>query len=325
MNYNDFSKLISSNALAGAYLLHGNEEFVKDALVKSAHSIVDADMRAFNVSSLTEPTLSELSDACETLPFFTDKRLVVCHGLAKDTDNSALVSYLKRMSESTVLLLCITGAVNERSSLLAYFRSIEHEVLFSTLSEQDLIKWCITKATASGAVLDMRTARLFVRLVGSDMMNISNELFKLIDMVGEGGVITPQIISSCSIGNVEIKVFDMIDSFTAGKVLDGMRSLHSLLEDENEALGLAAFLESRVKLMLEARRLLDSGLSPANAVAKMEGSRYANTKACNVAAKYSFEQLSGLVRALADVGYRMMSGGVKASALIETAMVSFQW
>lgn len=75
----------------------------------------------------------------------------------------------------------------------------------------------------------------------------------------------------------------MIDCFTAGKVRDGMRALHGLLEDRDAALGIASFLESRFKLMLEGRKLMDGGLSAQTAAAKLEGNRYANTKACTAA------------------------------------------
>ena len=105
-----------------------------------------------------------------------------------------------------------------------------------------------------------------------------------------------------------------------------MALLSILLEDENEALGIASFLESRFKLMLEGKRLMEGGrLSPASAASKMEGSRFANEKACKAALKYSISDLSKLVMELADVGYRMISGGNKASVMIKTIMLSFKW
>lgn len=325
MNHNDFFELIKRSELSGAYLLYGEERFVKDRAIKSCESLIPADMRAFNLTVLVDATMDMVFDACETLPLFADKRLVICHGLAAGIDNDALISYLRSMPESTVFLLDINGALQERSVLLKGFRSMGHDVLFSELSESDVMRWCMKTAAEQGVGLDRNTARTLVALVGTDMTSVSNELKKAIDMVGDGGVITPQTLSLCTVGNIEYQVFEMLDCFIAGKLADGMRALHAILEDEDEALGIAAFLESRFKLMLEGRRLMDGGLNQAAAAAKMEGSRFANNKACAAARKYSSEQLAEMVYKLANVGYNMMTGGIKASRVIEASMLSFKW
>ena len=196
---------------------------------------------------------------------------------------------------------------------------------FDELPLSDIIKWCMKTANKQGAVLDSDTARTFAGLVGTDMTAISNELQKLIDTVGPGGTITRDVISRCTVGSIEFQVFAMIDCFTAGKVRDGMRALHGLLEDRDAALGIASFLESRFKLMLEGRKLMDGGLSAQTAAAKLEGNRYANTKACTAAKKYSSAKLAELVGNLANVGYGVVSGGAAAVDALEKIMAGFEW
>ena len=259
MNHNDFFKLIAADGLRGAYLLQGEEEFVKASALKAAEKLIPEDFRAFNMSVLYEPDADALTEACETLPL------------------------------------------------------------------SDIIKWCMKTANKQGAALDSDTARTFAGLVGTDMTAISNELQKLIDTVGPGGTITRDTISRCTVGSIEFQVFAMIDCFTAGKVRDGMRALHGLLEDRDAALGIASFLESRFKLMLEGRKLMDGGLSAQTAAAKLEGNRYANTKACTAAKKYSSAKLAELVGNLANVGYGVVSGGAAAVDALEKIMAGFEW
>lgn len=325
MDYNDFFALIKTTALRGVYLLHGEEEFVKDSAIRSAVSLIGEDVRAFNYESLTEPDENSIVESCETLPLFSDFKLVICQGLSSGIDNDKLIEYLKNIPETTVLLIVFRGNVNEKSKLLKYFRSSGKEVLFAELDESEVIKWCMSYAVRNGVGMDKNSARLLVGLVGVDMTAISNEMNKAVDMAGPGGVITADVISRCTVSNVEVKIFEMLDCFTSGKVRDGMKLLHILLEDENEALGIASFLESRFKVMLEGRKLLDTGLQPRTAAQKMEGSRYANEKACKAASKYSYEQLAAAVKEFAGVGYTMMSNGGKASSLIETIMLKFNW
>ena len=229
------------------------------------------------------------------------------------------------MPESSILLINIKGAADSKNSLVKRLRSEGRAVEFDELPLSDIIKWCMKTANKQGAVLDSDTARTFAGLVGTDMTAISNELQKLIDTVGPGGTITRDTISRCTVGSIEFQVFAMIDCFTAGKVRDGMRALHGLLEDRDAALGIASFLESRFKLMLEGRKLMDGGLSAQTAAAKLEGNRYANTKACTAAKKYSSAKLAELVGNLANVGYGVVSGGAAAVDALEKIMAGFEW
>lgn len=326
MTYNDFFAKIESGELSGAYMFHGDEEFVKNSALNGVRRIVPEETGDFNITVLTEPSEDDIINSSETLPLFSDRKLVICHGLSSAADPDSLIEYFNRIPEFTVLIMDMKGVMQEKSKLLKYFKSLDREVLFSELPEGEVIKWCMKTAVKNQAALDRSTARTFVGLVGTDMTRVSNELQKACDMVGPGGVITPEIISKCTVSNVEVRIFEMLDCFTSCKVKDGMALLGILLEDENEALGIASFLESRIKLMLEGKELMEGGrLSPASAAAKMEGSRFANEKACKAASKYSADELSGLVMALADVGYRMMSGGNKASVMIKTIMLSFKW
>lgn len=325
MNYKECIQRIDNNSLTGAYLLHGSEEYVKETAVSRSIALIPEGLREFNVSLLNEADLGAIVEACETLPFIADRRIVVCRELSSGIDVEALFKYSMSLGDSALLYIVIKGDLSEKSTLYKLFESSGRLIRFPELEMGDAVKWCIKHSYEQGVSLDAKTAQLLISLVGVDLTVVNNELQKTINMAGSGGVITPQIISACVKTNVEFRVFDMIDCFTSGKVYDGMRALHGLLEDENEALGIAAFLESRFKLMLEARRLLDSGLNQNSALSKMEGSRFANKKAIAAASKYDFASLAQLVKDIADVGYCMMSSGVKAGNMIEGIMLRFNW
>ena len=52
MERNDFMIAASKGALSGAYLLHGEEEFLKENAVSSALKLIDPAMRDLNVDIL---------------------------------------------------------------------------------------------------------------------------------------------------------------------------------------------------------------------------------------------------------------------------------
>ena len=83
MDYLTFFKSIKTGSLKGAYALHGEEEFVKESALKSLTSSLDEATRDLNLQVLEK---AEADDACETLPFFGERRVVVCKTLPADSD-----------------------------------------------------------------------------------------------------------------------------------------------------------------------------------------------------------------------------------------------
>ena len=321
-----FSELINKGEIDGAYLLHGDEGFFMDAAIKSAEMLIPEDLSPFNLTVLREPDTEALTAACETLPLFSNKTLVVSYGLAKASDSKPLLEYLPKMSPSTVLFLCFKEKLANTSALLKYFVAADREVLFDTATAGEALRWCVKTASRQGVKLENRDAKLFIETVGTDMSNVRNELQKLIDRVGRGGTISEELIRKDVIGNIETKSFLMLDKFISGNVNDGMRELNKLLNESREAPGqIVGFLESRFRLMLQQKLLMEQGLSPAQAAAKFEGSRFANEMAAKSASKFSRADLEQLLGRFTLIMYNKLSGEQDPAEAAEAAMLGFDW
>lgn len=325
MNYREFVKLLNIETVKGAFLLHGKDEFFKEASVRSAEGLISDDAKVFDLRVLYEPDRDSLTAACEMLPLLSPRSVVIAKGIGAGCDSKELADYLENMPETTVLFISVKGELDSKSKLLAFFSKNGGEVLFDTPSESELAAWCSITASRRGAVLERSAAATLVGLVGNDIVNLNNELQKLIDRVGEGGVITPELISSSAIGNIEFEVFGAINCLTAGKAKDGLRALSGLLSEREDQPKIIGALLSNFRKMLEGRRLMDTGLSPKAAAAKLPGKSYPNEKACMAAKKYSAARLAELVSALSLALYNERSGGADASGAILTAIAAFDW
>ena len=326
MNYKEFYKLINSGSLNGAYLLHGEEEYVKSSAVKRVQDKIPAEFRTFNLAVLYEPDLKKLVEACETLPVFTDRTYVVVKELGNGADTKKLMDYIGSMSPTTVLLIVKKGELDRKNALLAAFKKLNREVLFARIDVLDAVKWCLKTAGANNVRIDEQTARAFVDTVSTDMTAVSSELEKLIDRVGPGGVITQETILETSIGSIENKTFGMLDLFLKGRTADGMRSLRLLLNEVSSApIRMAGFLQSRVRQMLKARLLMDQGMNPQAAAAKLDGNLNANKYICRDAGRYTTEGLRDLLSRLSLVSYNNITGRMNTENSLENIMLTFDW
>ena len=136
---------------------------------------------------------------------------------------------------------------------------------------------------------------------------------------------TAQDISVCIRAALDVRVFDMLDMFTYGKPGDGILALHALFDDGNEPMSISAFLVSRFKIMLEARRGIDRGRQKRDVVASMEGNKYANEKAFDAARRFTQEELLKLIADLSDTSFLKISGVMKDDKYLELVLMKHEW
>ena len=103
MNHNEFVQTLKAGKVSGAYLFEGVEENIKSVTLAALRKAVLADgLAELNESVMENPSAGEIIAACETLPFASDKRLVVVRELNGTTGRSEaeerLVSYIPSLS-----------------------------------------------------------------------------------------------------------------------------------------------------------------------------------------------------------------------------------
>lgn len=119
MNHNEFVQALKAGKVSGAYLFEGVEENIKSVTLAALRKAVLADgMAELNESVMENPSAGEIIAACETLPFASDKRLVVVRELNGTTGRSEaeerLVSYIPKVPDSCVLVIYVRGKADGR-------------------------------------------------------------------------------------------------------------------------------------------------------------------------------------------------------------------
>ena len=122
MDRKEFSQLIKSGQVQGAYLFEGVEENIKAATLQSLRkAILPEGMEELNESLMDAPETSAIIAACETLPFLADKRLVIVRehpALSGRADaDERLLSYIPEVPDSAVLVFLCRGKADARKKL----------------------------------------------------------------------------------------------------------------------------------------------------------------------------------------------------------------
>lgn len=183
-----FRKAIEGGQVAPAYLLHGDDDFRKDADLRIAvDALVDPATRDFNYevrrgADLAADTLHALLN---TPPMMADRRVMVLREVSalRKQAREALDRYLANPAGDVVLLMTVAGGVKFDKWLTALSKSVA-EVEYGRLSGQHLPKWVEHQAAELGGSIDSGAVELLVSAVGDDTALLSAELDKLLSFTG---------------------------------------------------------------------------------------------------------------------------------------------
>ena len=159
-----FFKSIKTGSLKGAYALHGEEEFVKESALKSLTSSLDEATRDLNLQVLEKAEADDIISACETLPFFGERRVVVCKTLPADSDARKLTSYLPGIPDYTLLIFFIRGKANEKLGIVKALKAENRLVDFAPFRDYEAAKWVYQQGKRLNVTITEAAAKHIVSL-----------------------------------------------------------------------------------------------------------------------------------------------------------------
>ncbi len=192
-------KSISSRTdIAPIYLLHGEEGYYIDELVKEFETLIPEEERDFNLFTLYGPETDpeSIMDLCHQYPMMAERQVVIvkeAQVMRSDSLNK-LHSYAERPNPSTVLVISCRGAQAKGKDLLAAVK--KNGVIFESkrLREKDVMPVISSLIQEKGLSVDPKSLAMLRDYVGTDISRLYNEIGKLAMILGPGAMVTPESI-----------------------------------------------------------------------------------------------------------------------------------
>lgn len=333
MNETMFFRETNARTLRGPYLLLGGEELTKQEALDRVLKTLDPGFLEMNLHRLKDVSARDLLGAAEQLPFFDAYHIVVVSDWSDAELYDGLMAEEKKLPgtigrffglKDAIVLFVRRGDAKE-TNFSKLFSERDRVVRFDPLTPDRAAKFCMREAALKNAVIDDRTARVLIDMVGTDAYRLRNELSKAAGYVGTGGTVTKDVLETVVTPSSEYNAFRMLDALLAGNKKGALRMLEAELNAGREsAMGVAGFLEGRLRLMLIAREMLDRKRPRQEIVSRIGGSAYAAGIAIDSAKKHTAERLKNAVAALASVNALVKSGQCdERSALFDAVYRNF--
>lgn len=208
--------------------------------------------------------------AVETVPFFSDKRVIIIddlQSLIQNIDiNDTILKTLDNLPEETVVILHdSTGELRKNTKLYRHFKNNNRLVEFNKLNPRDLREYIMRQVVLQGKSMSSQDLSYFVLQTGYENRNlevflhqVKSELDKLLAASNEKEITKAQIDDTLTPLN-DANIFNLLDSIQHKRPMDALDYLHDLYEKDEPLPVVLHMLKRRYRHLYTYKGLQEEG------------------------------------------------------------------
>jgi len=254
------------------YILLGEDEYSRhQALEGIKASIGDASAIAANTTLFTgsQLALGELRNACETVPFLAEQRLIIVEGLlgrfepgdrSKQRKKSEprkgygeIAACLRQLPDFSTVVLT-DGKIGNRNPLFKELSPVAKVSNFPLLRGKELQSWISRRVAAGRGTISSRAVDLLARFVGGNLWIMVNEIDKLLLFTAGRSIEEADVVTMVSYVQ-EANVFKLVDAIIESRATAAGQWLQQLLQQGAAPAYLLVMLARQVRLMVMVKEL----------------------------------------------------------------------
>jgi len=327
----DFWNKFKQQKFERIYLFFGKEAFLHTETMRllEEHSISETE-RDFNFSiyDMDETEIDRAIEDAETLPFLGERRVVIVknpyflstekkkekieHNLKK------LESYLEEPAPFSILAFFAPyEKLDERKKVTKLLKKNATVVELNSFTEQETVSWIKELAEQEEVQIEQAAIKKLIDLTVGNLMIISSEMQKLCTFVGKGNTIMETDVKKLVARTLEQNVFELIDYVVQKKKGEALQLFYDLLKTNEEPIKILSLLASQFRLIYQVKQLVHTGYSQPQIASTLKVHPY-RVKLANIKAKlFQNEELSYIMKQLAEADYEMKTGKMDKQLVLE--------
>lgn len=217
VTFDGLRKAIRSKQLAPVYLLHGEEGYFIDALVKEFEQVLTPDEKEFNQHIVYAPDTesSRIVSICHGVPMMADRQMVIVKEAqavpAAKLDK--LAAYLASPVSTTVLVLCFRGAAAKGKEMMAALKKGGAVVFESKrVMDYNIPPYIGAYIKEKGLSADQKALEMLRDYIGNDLAKIFNQVDKLASILPPHAAVTPEVIERNIGVSKDYNTFEFVDA-----------------------------------------------------------------------------------------------------------------
>lgn len=335
MFFNEFIDRLGKDNIDNKYLFYGKEEYLMDkAVEKIKEKYITNSIGAMNFDKINgkEIELKDLVNICETLPFMSEKRIVVIDNIGSFISNlgnkqDKLYDYLDTLADFLILIfLDRDEEIKKNMKIYKYFNKTKNVVDFSKLEGryldkfiEDLVKKNNKKISQGNIAYFTQKSSYNSRNIDISLFELENELLKVINF--SKGEITRDDIDEVLVDNQDINIFDLLTqivNLNTDKALDLLDEMYM----KNEPIQRIHYMITRqTRMMLSYKVYEKKGYSPSMIQSKMKVGNFEFRKFKNESMRFTIQKLSYIMKELLEMDKKLKTSLIDDKLAMEMFIV----
>ncbi|WP_105619814.1 DNA polymerase III subunit delta [Vallitalea okinawensis] len=321
-------KQIKDSDFKNIYLFYGEENYLKNHYVeKIKEKVIHKDSELMNCEVI-EKDVDEgyIINSLETLPFLSDRRLVIIKNSsyfgAKSTASDQLIKVIKDFPTQTIVIF-IEDKIDRRNKFFKAVKSNGYVVEFNYLSENDLAKWVAIELKRLGKKAEYATLVHFIRTVGTNMDQIKMELDKLCAYKIEESMISIEDVNEIATKTIEFKIFQLVDAMGMKKCEEALIVYNNLLNSNEPPIRILIMLTRQFRLIYQIKTLLEEGYNINMAAKKIGVPPFVAKKCMTQGKSFKREVLEEALEECLFIDMAIKSGQIKDRLAVELLLTKY--
>lgn len=315
------------------YFLYGPEEFLKKEFVAElVKTCLPGNDRTFNLDIFHGDDFNRdaFSDRVSSFPLFTNRRMVILKKFETLSVSSQdfVLERVAGTADAVVLVVEATPAKLETARLKKLHELAQTYGLsfyFQHLSDEEAVERARNRLEREGHRIDPDALELLVSSAGTQLIDLANEIEKIVLSADPGSAITRQTVGAV-VGKYRAEsLFRFLDRLGSDETAETLSKLNRIIDGGEEPVFVLSMLIRRIVQLLQVRLLMDEGASGTRSLGqKLQGSAspYQVAILAEQAGRFSARDLEIHLKNLRWADRMIKSSSVDPAYLLEVVLVA---
>lgn len=253
---------IKLNQFKPVYLLYGTESYLKKLYKNKLKEAIigNGDDMNFSYFEGKQVNVSKVVDIANTLPFFSERRLILIENSGYFKNQNDLADFIKLFPHTTHVVF-VESEVDKRNRLYKAVKDIGTISEMNGMDENNLKLWVTSILGKDKKKITGETILHFLSKVGTDMENIQNEVEKLSCYAYDRDIITMKDIDEVCTSQISGKIFQMIDAIGSKNQNQALDLYYDLLALKEKPMSILFLITRHFNILLQVKDLVNLGFN----------------------------------------------------------------
>ena len=300
------------------YLLYGTlDALITDYINKI---VKNNKLDDINISKYNEDdSVNNIIEDAKTISLFDDKKLIIVENellfsSKKTIDTTELEQYVSNYNPNTILIFVVkSDTLDTRRKLYKLIKEKGKIEQFSKITNINTY----VKNLFDGYNINYNAINLFIKRVGNDLNNLSNEAEKIKIYKINDKIITDKDIIDCTHERIDINIFKFIDNIINKNKKESITTYKEMLKVGEEPIKIIVMLANQFRLMYQVKVLVSKGYTEDDIASLLNSKKYPVHLAIQKGYRYSSDILLKHLEELADLDIKIKSGDIDKNLALE--------